>query len=361
MNKIIKKILKKLESNKYEAYIVGGYVRDKLLGLNTNDVDICTNATPKEIIKIFNLDKNTSYNYGCVNIKVKNYNIDITTFRKECDYCNRKPKSVEYINDVKVDLLRRDFTINTILLNSKGQYIDYFNGINDLKNKIIKCVGITNIKLYEDPLRILRAIRFSVIYNMKLNKDILNFIKDNKHLLYSLSTFRIKDELDKIFSSKNKIEGLNLLKELDLLKYLKINYNKVNYTNDLLGIYAQIDNDLPFLKHEQIQINNIKNILKDKKITNQTLYKYGLYTNIVSGEILGLTHKHINKLYKNLPIKSRLDIDIKYKDIVLNTKYCYNNLNEVYIFLENAILNNKIKNNKKYIIKFLKESDKVEK
>ncbi len=357
MEKTIKNILKKIESQGYKAYIVGGYVRDKLMGINSRDIDICTNALPKKVIEILNLDNKASDNYGCINIKTKKFNIDITTFRKEMNYDMHKPKSIEYIDDIKTDLLRRDFTINTILINSKGKFIDYFNGIEDVKKRQIKCVGDTKFKLKEDPLRMLRAIRFSVLYNMKLDDEIVSFIKDNGSLLKTVTTFRKKEELDKIFISKSKITGLILLKELDLLKPLGINFIDIKYTNDILGIYAQIniEEEYPFSKNEKDLINKIREVINNKEINNITLYKYGLYVNLVAGEILGYSHEKINKKYKSLPIKSRKDIKISYKDIVLIKNNCYNNLSDIYLEIENNILLYKIKNNKREIIKYLKE------
>jgi len=165
MDKFIVNILKKIEKNGFEAFVVGGYVRNNLLGINSRDVDICTNALPKDIIKIFNLKKDTKDNYGSVNIITKKYNIDITTYRKESNYNLHKPE-VEFINNIDDDLERRDFTINAILLNSNNELIDKYNGIEDLNNKLLKCIGNTKEKLTNDPLRILRALRFSIIYDL---------------------------------------------------------------------------------------------------------------------------------------------------------------------------------------------------
>ena len=109
MEKNIKKILNTLEENGYQAYLVGGFVRDYLLGITSHDADIATNALPKDIHNIFNSSKS---NYGSVNIKFDNYNIDITTFRKDLNYVNRRPSNVIYIDNLEEDLKRRDFTIN---------------------------------------------------------------------------------------------------------------------------------------------------------------------------------------------------------------------------------------------------------
>ena len=147
------KVLQLLEENGYESYIVGGYVRDKLLGIVSNDIDICTSATPKEIKEIFK--SSSSSNYGSVNITYKNTNFDITTFRKDIKYINnRVPIKLKYIKSVKKDLLRRDFTINTLCIDSNGKILDMLNIKTDLKEKIIKTVGKPRYKLKEDYLRI---------------------------------------------------------------------------------------------------------------------------------------------------------------------------------------------------------------
>ena len=167
MEKQALKVLSILEENGYKAYIVGGYVRDKLLGIESNDIDICTSATPKEIKEIFK--SSSSPNYGSVNITYKNINFDITTFRREIKYLdNRIPIKLKYIKTIKKDLLRRDFTVNTICMDSKGNILDMLNIMDDLDNKIIKTVGNPRYKLKEDALRILRAIRFATTLNFTI-------------------------------------------------------------------------------------------------------------------------------------------------------------------------------------------------
>ena len=165
MNKEIVNVLKKIESNNFEAYVIGGYVRDKLLGIETYDIDIATNALPKDIMSIFNIKSVT--NYGTAKISTDNYRFDIATYRKELSYSNRNPE-VKYINSLNEDIVRRDFTINTIAMNKDGEIVDYLNGVKDLQNRLIRCVGDPTQKIKEDPLRILRALRFSIILDFKL-------------------------------------------------------------------------------------------------------------------------------------------------------------------------------------------------
>ena len=237
MDKTIKDILIKIEEAGYKCFIVGGYVRDYVLGIKTNDVDICTNAKPDIIIDILNLNKNTDINYGCIKMKIKDYSVDITTFRKEKNYINHTPTKIKYINNLKQDLKRRDFTCNQLLMDKNGNIIDYYNGLKDIKYSIIKCIGNTNKKLKEDPLRMLRALRFSIIYNFELDIKIIKFIKNNKDLIKNISYYRKKEELDKIIISKNRIKGLKIIKEYELCDVLDIEYDEININKD---IYKQI-------------------------------------------------------------------------------------------------------------------------
>ena len=216
------KVLQIFNDNNKDAYIVGGYVRDKLLGVKSNDIDICTSAIPKDIIEIFK-GKTTNYNYGSVSVIYKGMMFDVTTFRKEIKYeDNRKPVKIKYITNLKSDLLRRDFTINTFCMDKNGNIIDLLNARNDLDNSIIRTVGNPRYRLREDSLRILRAIRFATILDFDIEEKTKYYLSKYGYLLKKLSYDRKKQELDKIFMSKNKDKGVKLLIELGLDKYLSI-------------------------------------------------------------------------------------------------------------------------------------------
>lgn len=357
MDKLIKDILKKLEDNGFEAYVVGGYVRDYLLGKKSLDVDICTNALPKDLHKIFPINNNSN-NYGGFNLNIKNYNIDITTYRKELKYDKRKPTEIEYINSLDEDILRRDFTINSICLNKEGKIIDLVNGIEDLNNHVIKMLGNIKERLNEDPLRILRAIRFSCILGFKLDEELYQEIKNNSELVTSLSEVRIKEEITKILLNKNYLKGLRLLKELDILDKLDIDYNEdITYVNDICGMWAQLkfNKNYSFTKQENINIINIRQIIERGIINNKVLYKYGLYNSLVAGEILSINKNIINKMYNKLPIKSEKDLEISNEEIIniLNIEPS-KRIKEIKQKLINEILNNNLKNRnsdlRKYII-----------
>jgi len=357
MDKIIKNVLKELESNGFEAYIVGGYVRDYLLGIKSLDIDICTNALPKDLHKIFPVNNNSN-NYGGFNLNIKNYNIDITTYRRELKYDNRKPTEIEYINTLEEDILRRDFTINSICLDKDEKIIDLVNGIEDLNNCVIKMLGNIKERLKEDPLRILRGIRFATILDFKLDEELYNEIKNNSELVSSLSTTRIKEELSKILMHKNFLKGLRLLKELGILKYLEIDFNEdIVYVSDICGMWSQLkfNKNYSFTKQENINIINIRQIIERGIINNEVLYKYGLYNSLVAGEILSINKNIINKMYNKLPIKSEKDLEISNEEIIniLNIEPS-KRIKEIKQKLINEILNNNLKNRncdlRKYII-----------
>ena len=352
------KILNILYDNGYDSYIVGGFVRDKLLNIKNDDIDIITSANPNEISNIFNVD--IKDNYGSIKLEYNNHIFDITTFRKEDNYLdNRRPNTIEFVKDVKEDLLRRDFTINTILIDKDENIIDYLNGINDLNNKLIKCVGDSDKKIKEDSLRILRAFRFMCIYDFKLDNNLYESIKNNKDLISNLSFDKIKKELDYIFKSSNVNLFINMMNELDLFKTLQIKpINSVIPTNDNLSVWAQLDysDNYNFSNLDKCYIRDLKSIL-NSGVNKYTIYKHGKLINKVANKILG-TNIDVDEVYKKLPIYIRKNIDIT-SDEILNIINDKSKLNEIYIDLENKILYNKLNNKKEDIISYL-EGDKFE-
>lgn len=208
-------LLKKLNKYGYDAYIVGGYVRDVLLHIPSNDIDICTNAKPENIKQLFFIIEDHS-DFGSFVIEENHYRFEITTFR--CDhYQNSRYPTIAYVDTLKEDLTRRDFTINALCINQKGKVIDLLNGIEDLNNKIIKMIGNPKKRLQEDPLRILRAIRFCAQLDFQLDPSLSNAIYQYKTCLQSLSKNSISKEIQKITQYK---EGKKLLKKFQLDNYI---------------------------------------------------------------------------------------------------------------------------------------------
>ena len=217
----VKYIINKLYENNYKAYMVGGCVRDSLLGISPKDYDITTSAKPDKTISIFDKTIPTGLKHGTITILLNNCPYEVTTFRTEGDYLdNRRPESVNFVTDIKEDLSRRDFTINSLAYNESDGLIDYFNGVNDINNKIIRCVGDPNVRFKEDALRMLRAIRFSCQLSFNIEYHTLNAIKDNYLLINNISKERIKDELCKILLSSNASNGLELLYKTKILQLI---------------------------------------------------------------------------------------------------------------------------------------------
>lgn len=322
----VRNILERIEDNGFEAYIVGGYVRDSLLGIHSGDIDICTNARVKEIIDIFDDIKTVSNEYGSVKIVTNEFRIDITTYRRDLRYNgDRKKVEIEYVDNLIDDINRRDFTMNTLCMNKDGNIIDILGGQEDIKNRVIRCVGKISDRINEDPLRMLRAVRFATVLDFKIEDNLYEELKKNKELIGKLSRERIKEEFNKILVNKNARRGLEMLRDLGFLPYIGIDYSDdLVYVSDICGMYSQLDLilDFPFSKEERENIKNLQNIIKCGIIDDRVLYKYGLYISIVAGSILGIDKEYITKLEGNLPIRSRKDIKVSSNEIceILNIK-----------------------------------------
>ena len=352
------KVLKEINSYGYESYIVGGFVRDHILGIKSNDIDIATNATPKQIKEIFEDSCLPTEDYGSVKVIKNGVLFEITTFRKEINYIdNRRPDKIQYVNDLYVDLLRRDFTINTLCMNSDGEIIDLLGGRIDIENKLIKTVGTARQRFEEDCLRILRAVRFATILDFNLDDDILDGILSTKYLLRNLSYYRKKSELDRIFSCSNNMKGVKLLLQLGLDTELELDRLKdITHIDSAISAWSILNvvDKYPFSSSELELIKNVNEALKFNNLDPMTLYKYGLYVNSVAGDIKGLDKKEITSSYALLPLHSKGDLDIECCDItnILKRKpgkY----LGDIYNDIIYNVLYRKLPNEKDAIIKYV--------
>jgi len=200
----VRYIINKIYENNYEAYIVGGCVRDAILGFEPNDYDITTSASPDIVKKIFKDFKciETGIEHGTISVLIEDEIFEITTYRIEGEYKDhRRPENVEFTGKLEEDLKRRDFTINAMVYNEKKELVDLFGGKEDLNNKIIRTVGNPYDRFNEDGLRMIRAIRFSSKLNFAIEKETLKAIYDNAYTIKSISLERITDEFTKIILS----------------------------------------------------------------------------------------------------------------------------------------------------------------
>ena len=358
MEKIIKDILEKIEQHNFKAFLVGGYVRDFLRKKKTNDIDICTNATPKDLIEIFSEYKLIPLEYGNVILNIENKKFEITTFRKELSYKNnRKVDSIEYVNTYEEDIIRRDFTINTICMDNEGKIIDLLNGKKDIHKKVIRSVGNPYFKMKEDSLRMLRAVRFACSFNYKIESELKNAIIENKDLLRDLSYERKKEELNKIFNSDNKKYGVRLIKELGLESVLDlINIDNVLLTKDPIGMWATIINveTYPFTKCEKEIINDVNELLEKDLKDQFNLYKYGPYILSIVCDLQKLNKKKYLKMYDNLQIKEKSEIKITTDEIcAILKKEPGPFLKDVFDKIETDIILNKVKNDNNELKKYV--------
>lgn len=358
MQENIKYVLEKLENNNFEAYIIGGYVREKLLNDNdTCDIDITTNAKPKDIAEIFKDFDIKSYDYGNISFDLDKYKFDITTFRKDLNYIkSRKPDKIIYVDSLLEDLKRRDFTINTICIDKDNNIIDYYDGRRDLKRKIIRSVGDPDLKIKEDALRILRAVRFATIHKFKLDNNLKQAIIKNCDLVKELSYERKKYELNKIFCSEHKKYGIKLLKQLGLIDPLELkNIDNILLNNEPIGMWSTItDKDYSFTKKEKKLISKINELL-DKDINDPLIqYKYGLYPLNIVSNLKKLNTKKIVSNYEKLPIKDRNEIKINADEIcaILNEEPGIF-IKDIFEVLEEEIIYKRLENDKEEIKKFI--------
>ena len=190
-----------LETNGYEAYAVGGCVRDAFMGKTPEDWDICTSALPEQTAACFKDCHiiETGLKHGTITV-IKNHKpFEITTYRIDGDYSdNRRPDSVEFVSELKDDLSRRDFTINAMAYNHNRGLVDFFGGVSDIKNKLIRCVGKADKRFQEDALRIMRALRFASALGFTIDEDTSGALYRNKDLLDNIASERIAAELNKL-------------------------------------------------------------------------------------------------------------------------------------------------------------------
>jgi tRNA nucleotidyltransferase (CCA-adding enzyme) len=199
--KDVQNIIEKLEEKGFSAYIVGGCVRDAVMGKKPHDYDICTSALPEEVHEIFK-ERNiidTGLQHGTVTVGGKDDYYEITTYRIDGEYSdNRRPSEVKFVDNIKLDLARRDFTMNAMAYNQKTGLYDPFGGLSDIENKTIKCVGEPDERFKEDALRIMRAVRFASVCGFKIDYDTKVAMFNNKKLLNNVSEERKNVEFCKM-------------------------------------------------------------------------------------------------------------------------------------------------------------------
>ena len=230
-------VLQTLEDAGFEAYFVGGSVRDVLLHRHVHDVDITTSAYPEEVKELFDKSIDTGIKHGTVTVLYGGESYEITTFRTESGYQDfRRPDHVTFVQNLDEDLKRRDFTINALAMDMHGDIVDLFNGIEDLKNHIIRAVGNPEKRFHEDALRMMRAVRFMSQLEFKLEEKTEQAIKDNHELLKKISVERIREEFVKMGLGSFSREAFQIFLDTQLSEDVPDFAGK----KDLLQVYPQL-------------------------------------------------------------------------------------------------------------------------
>lgn len=364
-------ILKIFNRNGYEAYFVGGCVRDYLLGEEFSDIDITTNALPEEVKKIFRKSIDTGIQHGTVTILVNGEGYEVTTFRTEDEYTNhRAPEKVEFVSNLREDLDRRDFTINAMALDSNGKLYDYHNGEKDLFSGVIRTVNNPNNRFYEDALRMLRAFRFSSKLGFEIEKDTLEAIKKNAELIKFVSIERIVNEFKKLLSGKGNLRSLELLLDSKLNTYIPFleeieiiqDFSKYSFCQSLYILSKINDISFDILKELKLSNKEVKLIKEFDKINTDfvrkiplelILYKYNFEDVVFIAEYFSYNNRNNIENCK-LTINSFDEVDITSQEIISTIGEKPGPwIKSVVSELEHEILLNRLDNNRKDILDFL--------
>ena len=343
-------IINKLEQAGFEAYFVGGSVRDILLHQKIHDVDIATSAFPAEVKAIFPKTIDIGIEHGTVLVLSEGEQYEITTFRTESTYQDfRRPDDVQFVRSLEEDLKRRDFTINALALNKKGTVIDLFNGLTDLQNKILRAVGDPHERFHEDALRMMRGLRFVSQLGFELEPTTFEAIKENHNLLEKISVERITIEFVKLLLGEFRNLGLEMLLASQCYQYcpgLAGYLKELEKFAELKGPRIKEETQAWVLLLDTLQISpkQVRSFLKAWKCSNErictvqavlsglqerkegffqpkTLYDLGLKQALLVEELLPYYQKtsqleRVEKKYEALPIKNLSQLAINGNDLL---------------------------------------------
>lgn len=285
--KKVEYIIEELGNNGFEAFAVGGCVRDTILGRNPQDWDVTTSASPMDVKRIFKRTIDTGIQHGTVTVMLDKEGFEVTTYRIDGEYeDSRHPKEVTFTTNLTEDLKRRDFTINAMAYNPKSGIVDEFGGIEDLENKIIRCVGVAKERFTEDALRILRAVRFSAQLGFEIEEETREAAKELAPTLKKISRERIQSELSKLMVSPHP----DYVKELDSLSLNEnIFEDRIIINEHTLRMLLAVRDDkvlrwTAFLQEESTA-ERAKEILRGLKFDNYTINHVSRLTKWLRTEI----------------------------------------------------------------------------
>lgn len=342
-------IVKRLTSAGYETYYVGGCVRDTLLGKTIKDIDIATAAAPSIVISLFDKVIPVGLEHGTVIVRWNHESYEVTTFRQDGVYSDqRHPDEVHFVKNVEEDLKRRDFTINALAMTIQGEIIDLFNGKNDLKQKLIRTVGSPRDRFMEDPLRIIRALRFSSELGFEIEKATYDEMNVLSKEIASLAIERLTNEFTRFFRGKYIKQSYLYLVETDISKFLPVFKDNPHLLSKappiqkpfvsfagVIVLYHLYDKSISLsywikqwkcsnaIKREALNLVEAINYLADNGLDNWLVYfleevndEQFVHLNQLINKTNKVTITEIGTLREKLQIKSRQDIVINGHDLL---------------------------------------------
>ncbi len=383
-----KEVLECLEAHNFEAYFVGGCVRDLILERDIGDIDIATSASPENVQKIFSNVIPVGLQHGTVIVRHRQQSFEVTTFRSEGTYSDhRHPDSVTFLTSIDKDLQRRDFTINALAMDKDGAIIDLFHGRRDIADKIIRTVGNGYDRFQEDPLRIVRALRFSSQLGFSIHQDTMTAMKQVKQEIKNIAVERIKQEIEKLFAGFDVQHGLFYLKEIRLQEYLPVFEDKQRLLNNLpdqmapvpsfgalVALFHYLNPEITIQdwirnwkcsnkeKYEAANLSRGLEELKQNGLNNWLVYKlsfnhfsaFTVLANILFQEQLKLDY--LMDIYRELPIHSKGDLMINGNEI----KQLFPNrksgawIKEIINAVEYSVITGQVNNNKNDLKEWIK-------
>ncbi|EOB7202139.1 CCA tRNA nucleotidyltransferase [Staphylococcus aureus] len=389
-------ILEQIQDNGFEAYYVGGSVRDYVMGRNIHDIDITTSATPDEIESIFSHTIPVGKEHGTINVVFNDENYEVTTFRAEEDYVDhRRPSGVTFVRDLYEDLQRRDFTMNAIAMDTAYKLYDYFDGQQDINNRIIRTVGIAEERFQEDALRMIRCLRFQSQLSFDIAMETFEAMRTQMADIKFLSIERIVIELTKLMRGINVEESFNHLKSLKAFNYMpyfeQLDMNQINVTEPIdlelliaiVSVKFDINYSLKPLKLSNRQVKDINQYIQIMNalpsiITKEQLkmFVYDYDTNLIKNVMVAADALKANDIQGHEPLIVNLQtIDETLhrlpmhnrKDMMVNGGVLMAHLNaksgpwlkDVLRQIEIAIVTGKVSNEETEILKWVDNHVKI--
>ncbi len=315
-------IINKLENKGFDAYVVGGCVRDYILNKVPKDWDITSSARPQQIKEIFKKTIDTGIKHGTVSVLIDKKTYEITTYRLDGKYSDsRHPDKVEFSNLLEEDLKRRDFTINAMAYSNNTGLVDLFDGKRDLACRLVRCVGDAKERFKEDALRILRAIRFLAKLDFNIEEKTKEAIIELAPNLSKISKERISSEFNEIICSDNP-QKLKMVFEYGLDKYLTPSFSQIHPDDKNLNAMKKIDKD-KILRYLILMANNSEelgvNILKELKSDNKSIKKFQALHKYLYKDIQNDKYE-IKKILRDIGIENFMDL-LRIKEALFSLDY----------------------------------------